>query len=240
MIDMHSHCLPSVDDGAKNVEQSLAMLSESYKQGVRLCAATPHAIIHRQKDLEVFLEDRQRAYEKLKSAIKKDGGEYPDIILGAEVYLDNDLNRYEGLQKLCYTGTNYLLLEFPIEGVNPRWAEWIYEMNRKGLKVLVAHVDRYPHWEKMMADFNGLDVKYQVNASRFIKFSDRKLVKTLLEYGYEYVISSDMHNTKSRGCNMAEAYEKVKKKYPKYAESFFAGNARKILGTKPLEVLTGQ
>ncbi len=232
MIDMHSHCLPGIDDGAKTCEQSLMMLSESYSQGVRLCAATPHLIIHRQKDLDVFLKDRKEAYDALKNAMSKDKGEYPEIILGAEVYLDNDLTNYDGLDKVCYTGTNRMLLEFPMDSFNPRWAEWIYEFNRKGIKILVAHVDRYPYWEKMMADFHGLDVAYQVNASRFVKFYDRRLLKNLLSYGHDYIISSDMHNTKTRKCNMEEAYVKAEKKLGKKADELFFKNAEKILNLK--------
>lgn len=232
MIDIHSHLLPGIDDGAKNVEESLKMLSESFSQGVEICAATPHCVIHRQKDLDMFLHDRKKAFAELKEAMNADGGKFPQIILGGEVYLDNDLNSYEGIEKLCYEGTNYLLLEFPVDKVNSRWAEWIYEMNRKGIKILVAHVDRYSEWEKMMADFKGLDVIYQVNASRFCHFSDRKLLKRLMEYGHNYIISSDMHNTRGRRCNMAEAFEKAKKKYPGNADKLFDLNARKLLGFK--------
>lgn len=229
MIDMHTHALPDVDDGAKNVSESLLMLSESFKQGVRLCALTPHCIIHKQKDLEIFLKVREDAFEALSEALVNSGDEVPRLILGGEVYLDNDLNSYEGLERLCYTGTNYLLLEFPTNSFNPKWAEWIYEMNRKGIKILVAHVDRYLEWERMMADFKGLDVKYQVNASRFLKFSDRKLLKKLFEYNNDYIISSDMHNMKSRKCNMQPAYEKAIKKYANKANLLFEKNAESLL-----------
>ena len=233
MIDMHSHVLFGVDDGAKDVQVSLEMLRDSFSQGVRLCAATPHCIIHEQKDLEKFIQDRDEAYIKLKKAIKEYGGEYPELILGGEVYLDNDLNKYDGLERVCYTGTDYLLLEFPMDKVNPLWAEWIYELNRKGIKILVAHVDRYPQWEKMMADFKGLEVKYQVNASRFLKFSDRRLLKALLEQGKRYVISSDMHNTKTRKQNMGEGYKKAEKKLGKtIADDFFEKNAERLLNLK--------
>ena len=228
--DLHSHCLPNVDDGAKTVKDSLDMLSDSFRQGVELCAATPHCIIHKQKDLEEFLTNRENALKILEEEMQKQGGEYPKLILGGEVYLDNDLNRYDGLERVCYTGTNYLLLEFPMTKANPIWAEWIYEMNRKGIKILVAHVDRYPEWEKMMSDFKGLDVKYQVNASRFLHFSDRGLLKKLLGYKHRYIISSDMHNTTSRKCNMQSAYEKARKKFPNTADELFGLNAEKVLG----------
>lgn len=227
-IDLHSHCLPNIDDGAKSVEESLSMLRESYRQGVGICAATPHCTVHRQADIDRFLAKRQAGFDKIKNELKE--GEHPKVILGAEVYLDNDLNNYEGIEKLCLENTSYIMLEFPIDKANPAWAEWIYALNRKGLKVLVAHVDRYPEWEKMMADFKGLDVKYQVNASRFIEFMGGRLLKALMGYNHGYIISSDMHNTTTRACNIEKAYIKAKKKYPEVVDQIFGLNAEKILG----------
>ncbi|MGM9551142.1 MAG: CpsB/CapC family capsule biosynthesis tyrosine phosphatase [Clostridia bacterium] len=229
MIDMHSHFLPNVDDGAKNVPESLKMLSDSFEQGVLICAATPHCIIHKQEDLEKFLSERDNAFRVLTDEMKKTDCSYPEIILGGEVYLDNDLNVYEGLERVCYAGTDYLLLEFPTDKFNSRWPEWIYEMNRKGIKILVAHVDRYAHWKEMMSEFNGLDVKYQINASRFLNFSDRKLLKNLMAQGHRYIISSDMHNTKHRKSNMGEAYNKALKKYGDLTDKLFYENAKTVL-----------
>lgn len=230
LIDLHSHVLPGIDDGAKDVSESLLMLSDSYGQGTEICAATPHCIIHKQEDLEAFIEKREKAFLKLKAAMEESGKKYPEILLGGEVYLDNDLNAYTGLERVCYTNTNYLLLEFPISKMNPAWAEWIYELNRKGIKILVAHVDRYPCWEKMMEEFRDLDVKYQINAARFTKFSDRKLIRSLLEYRDDYIISSDMHNMCGRKCNMAQAYEKASKKFGHESEKLFSINAKKLIG----------
>ncbi len=226
MVDLHTHLLPGVDDGAEDLSESIAMLSDSFNQGVRICAATPHCTLHRESAVARFLEKRERGFEKLSGHITD---EMPRILLGAEVFFDNDINNYPGVEKLCLQGTDYIMLEFPVGDANPRWAEWIYNLNRKGLKVLVAHVDRYPQWEKMMADFKGLDIKYQVNASRFLEFMSGGLVKKLMTQGHGYIISSDMHNMKARRCNMAKAFEKAKKKYPEYAENLFCGNAERLL-----------
>lgn len=227
MFDLHTHILPGIDDGAQSVEDSLLMLQDSFSQGVRVCALTPHCIIHKKEDIDKFLSNREKSFAELRKALV--GNENcPKLLLGAEIYFDNDINSYEGIEKLCLEGTDYIMLEFPVDRFNPLWAEWIYNLNRKGIKVLVAHVDRYMHWEKMIDDFKGLDVEYQVNASRFISFSDRKLVKRLVEKGYRYIVSSDMHNMKARKCNMRQSYEKAMKKYPEKAVDFFMNNAARI------------
>lgn len=229
MIDVHAHFLPGIDDGAKNAEESIAMMEDSFRQGVRVLFATPHCILHRQEDAERFLRRRQRAFEEI--AEKARDCRVPKIYLGAEVLLDNDINRYADAEKLCYENTNIMLLEFPTEKMDLRWSEWIYNLNRKGIKVLVAHIDRYREWEKMMREFKGLDVEYQVNASKFAEFGAGKTLRELMKYSHDYVVGSDMHNMKRRACNMEAAYKKAAKKYGANADMFFGNNAKKILQT---------
>lgn len=69
-IDFHTHILPGIDDGSRNVEMSLRMLAAQREQQVDEIVATPH--FYAQKDsVEEFLLRRQRSYEKLKLRWKK-------------------------------------------------------------------------------------------------------------------------------------------------------------------------
>ena len=110
MIDRHCHILPGVDDGAKDVNESVAMLKESYNQGVRYCVSTSHCKLRTAGAMENFIEKRQKAYDVLIEATKDI--KIPRIILGAEVYLDNDISKYPDVEKLCIEGTKYMLVEF--------------------------------------------------------------------------------------------------------------------------------
>ena len=56
MIDIHTHFLPGIDDGAKSGEMSLDMLCSAAEQGVTLCVATPHCVVHGNDDVEVFAD----------------------------------------------------------------------------------------------------------------------------------------------------------------------------------------
>ena len=78
MIDIHSHILPGIDDGAKTPEVSLKMLTDSFKQGVRVCAATPHAVLHNSDSVEEFLKKRQRSAELLDSFLTGAKNEIPN------------------------------------------------------------------------------------------------------------------------------------------------------------------
>ena len=229
MIDLHSHFLPDIDDGAKNAVQSIAMLKESFSQGVRLCIATPHATIHCNNDIEEFLLARKRAIALLKSNLTN-RNDIPKLSVGAEVYWDNNINQYENIERLCIYGTNALLVEFPLSRHISKYAEeWFYELNRKGIIPVIAHIDRYVFWEEILEKLEGLKVNYQINASKFLSISGRILLRKILKYDTNYIISSDMHNTSTRACNMAAAYKKAKSKYPHIAEDLFLNNAKNIL-----------
>lgn len=230
MIDLHSHCIPGVDDGAKTVDESLRMLKDSFCQGVAVCAATPHCILHRPEGIDEFLKRRTAGAEVLRKAMDSENAEYPKLIFGAEIYLDNDISAFDKTEKLCIGGTPYILVEFPTESYNPHCTEWLYSLTLKGLKPVIAHIDRYSFRKKVMEELRGVEFVYQINAIRFLSMTGRKTVREILQSSERCIVSSDMHNTKSRPCNMKEAYEKAVKKFPEQAENLFGLNAGKMLG----------
>ena len=229
MIDLHSHYLPGIDDGAKNVGESIKMLSDSFRQGVRLSVATPHCTIHRSEDIERFLKIREQSIDKLISEEEKRVVRLPKQLYGAEIYLDNNINAYFDIDKLCIAGTNLLLVEFPMEKYNKFCADWLHSLNLKGIRPVVAHIDRYIFWQEMLNDFQGLDIVYQINAARFLNFSGRCFIKKLLKYHLFYIVSSDMHNMQNRRCNMNDAYKKAEKWLgKKTALTLFQTNAKSL------------
>ena len=71
LIDFHTHILPGIDDGSRNVEMSLRMLAAQREQQVDEIVATPH--FYAQKDsVEEFLLRRQCSYEKLKTKMARE------------------------------------------------------------------------------------------------------------------------------------------------------------------------
>ena len=67
MIDWHSHILPGMDDGSRNVTESIALLNMQTSQGIRTVIATPHFYAN-DESVETFLERRRNAYEALHTA----------------------------------------------------------------------------------------------------------------------------------------------------------------------------
>lgn len=229
LIDLHSHYLSGIDDGAENTNESIRMLKDSFCQGVRLSVATPHCTVHRSEDIEHFLEVREQSIEKLNSKKEKQSVRLPRQLYGAEIYLDNNINAYPDIKKLCIGETNLLLVEFPLEKYNHACADWLHSLNLTGIRPVVAHIDRYIFWQEMLNDFQGLDIVYQINAARFLNFSGRRLIKKLLKYHLFYVVSSDMHNMQNRSCNMSDAYRKAEKWLgKKTALKLFQTNAKSL------------
>ncbi|MBR1629024.1 MAG: capsular polysaccharide biosynthesis protein, partial [Lachnospiraceae bacterium] len=81
VIDFHTHVLPGIDDGARDLETSIEMLDKMKKQGVDLVVATPHFYADRMT-VDGFLKNREKAFEAVESR-RRDG--WPKVMKGAEV-----------------------------------------------------------------------------------------------------------------------------------------------------------
>lgn len=228
LVDLHTHFLCGIDDGAKSIEESISMLNECAAQGVKTVVATPHCIVHKSGGISRFIEKRRKSFDSIAL-----NGKTPEIILGAEVYFDNDLSEYENINELCIGDTPYILIEFPMGKHDAsRLAEGLYALTLAGLKPVIAHIDRYPDYAELIEAFDLPDIVYQINASRFLTFMGRRIVKKILDKVDFAVVSSDMHNTTFRKCNMKQAYEKAKKFVPDMADDLFFNNGLKMLSER--------
>ncbi len=229
MIDIHTHCLPHIDDGAKDVSESIAMLRESLMQGVHTCVATPHCVIHRESDIDAFLEHRQESFEELQRALAAGQESVPRLLLGGEVYMDNALSLFDNIGKLCIGDSSYMLVEMVDEMPASKRAEILYRLSHKGIRPILAHIDRYENWESLLYEFSDLQLIYQVNCSRFLSFGGRSFLKGFMKYKVPVMVASDMHNMTRRPSTMQQAYEKARKKYGDMAEELFEVCAKEKL-----------
>lgn len=234
MIDFHTHILHRMDDGSSSVEMSVQMLESIYKSGTDAVVLSSHYYPRDEKKLDEFLEKRDRHYEELKKACE--GHTVPYMRLAAEVNMHSDFSKFERLKELCIEDTNYMLVEMPMS----KWEDWMYEclhsLKVKGIKPIMAHIDRYLHFSK--EELNALDeIKplYQVNAESFASFKKRK---KLLELFYEdklHVIGSDMHDMEKRKNTLPDAYIKLESKFGEAFISTVENNGDAILADKPVE-----
>lgn len=212
MIDWHSHILPGMDDGSKNIEESLKLIKMLYEQDVDVAVATPHFYAN-DESVDRFLKRRELSFARLQSQLPESS---PKIILGAEVKYYPGISRMSDLKRLKIENTGLLLLEMPVS----RWTDYTVEELEElaclgGLKIILAHVERYLPYQSsdIFARLSGSGLLMQVNATYFTEIASRRKALKLLGEGKIQFIGSDTHNISTRPPYIKKAYDIIQKKF---------------------------
>lgn len=215
MIDFHTHILPGIDDGSKNIEMTEAMLEEEARQGVTEICATPHFYAQRMS-FDSFLENRRHAAEITAELLDR-RGDLPKIYTGAEVFYFQGMGRAERVKELCVTGTSTILVEMPFA----QWDRQVFDdisdlIKKQHLAVVIAHIERYYEFQKDKSVWDevfGLPLTRQINAGSFLRgwLGSRFAIKVKKEHP-STLIGTDCHNMDRRKPNLAEAREVIAKK----------------------------
>ena len=232
MVDFHSHILPGIDDGAKDVETSVKMLELAKSQGIHTIIATPHYYPNKKK-LEDFFSARAESYKILMDYVSANNIDIPKIVLGAEVAFSAECTMID-MSKLCIENTNAVLIELPYKFLNGWIYKEIYNISMKhSLDVVLAHAERYIGKRNdfsMIDPFLELDMYIQINANSIIDRKMRKIIKKFFRKGKVDLIGSDAHNLDSRVSNIDKAYQYIAKKYGEKELEKINANYEKILG----------
>lgn len=234
MIDFHTHILPGLDDGAQNVETSLEMLRICAQTGVDTIVATPHCHTQTQDEIPYFLQHREESFKELKAAMSASGEKFPEIVLGAEVRIYDGFSKFENLDKLKISGTDYIFLEMPYEPWKYDIFDEIFSITQRGFKPIMAHLDRFLDQEYLFHELYSMDLLYQINSCAFLDRPTRKMMVNLMENQAVHIIGSDSHNLTDRKPDVAKAYEVISKKFGEEYANILDSNARKILANKEI------
>ncbi len=235
MVDVHSHILPSFDDGAQDTDIAFEMLKASVESGVDTVISTSHFYPKGEISLEKFLQRRKARLSHLKNEAEREGYKIPRIIKGAEVNLAMDVSEYRLIKNLCIENTEYILVELPYGIWGEAIVDYIYSLIVKGFKPVIAHVERYRKVKTLFNDLKGLELIYQVNADIFMTARGRLLAVDLIRNGHAHIIGSDMHNMSVRTPNLSKGYELLEKYFGKEYVEFFAGNAEKLINNQKID-----
>ncbi|MBA2564299.1 MAG: hypothetical protein H0V09_02595 [Gemmatimonadetes bacterium] len=246
MVDLHTHVLPGVDDGARTMAEALSQLRDARDKGVGALACTPHLRMGETADLSALLDDRRRIHERLVRAADAEGG-LPDVGLGAEVLLVDDGTPFDD-PGMRINGGPYALTELLFGLRDFAAVRAIFgRILDGGCRPLLAHVERYPH----LLGFDLIDqlrqdgVLTQVNASSLVgQHGDaiRRRAEELLDSDRADVVASDAHGPHMRLNYMAEARLLVERRSgPAFARRLFEDVPRTIFDGRPLpaEVVGG-
>lgn len=212
VIDFHSHILPSVDDGSKDLNTSMNMIKRCEEQGVECMIATPHFYALHDK-MDSFLKRRDRAYENLK---KKLPAGAPEIYLGGEVAFFRGISKTERLGELVIGASDLILLEMPFapwSSAEIEEVEWM--VKHTGFRYILAHLERYlaiSENKRQIERLLELPVIVQVNAGSLLEWKSRGRTVRLLKKSESCVLGSDCHGIHHRAPNLEEGRRMVEKK----------------------------
>ncbi|MCL0028984.1 hypothetical protein M1N23_02415 [Dehalococcoidia bacterium] len=139
MYDLHAHILPGVDDGAKNLDQTLSMARVASDSGTRFLLAAPHRrdVTDRSSTTEV------RSLIDEVSAHVQEQGINLKLILGMENHLDLDLpDEVMAGRALPIGNTRYILAEMPFTGRPIYLEDKLYQLQSLGFTPILAHPER--------------------------------------------------------------------------------------------------
>lgn len=229
MIDIHTHILPGIDDGAKDKDEALVMAENLFLQGIITVICTPHFNPARMS-MDTFLANRKSAFNLISEA-------KVNLIEGSETYLHEYLFHYNDLSELCAGKTNYLLLELPFD---KKWPAFVLPSIEKlryyyDIIPIIAHVERYPQITKnikILKYLKDLGCLIQMNADTITSKKYKHLVTTYLKYDYVDVLGSDCHNMMSRPPLISGAKEEIIQKFGTDKWSRLCENSKLIAGMK--------
>ncbi|HYP13470.1 MAG TPA: CpsB/CapC family capsule biosynthesis tyrosine phosphatase [Bryobacteraceae bacterium] len=237
MIDVHSHIVPGVDDGSKDLDESIQMVAIAAADGITHMVATPHADLRYKFSHERSLEELDRVRKAADPRVK--------LSLGCELHLTpENLGRALSCPtEYTLNGGDCILLELPEStGIEPVCAA-VRLLQQRGLRVIIAHpernlaLQRYPH---RIDDLVEEGAYLQVTAQAILGAFGEKAERTsdlLLKKGLVHIVASDAHGAESRRPILSAAYAKVlKDSSSATAETLFRENPAAALRSDPIRV----
>ncbi len=212
MIDLHCHLLPGIDDGAVDLDDSLAMARAAVEDGITITACTPH----------IFPGLYENTGPEIRAAIARlqaqldEAGIALKLVTGADVQLAPDLAG--GLRSgrvLSINDSRYFLFEPPHHTAPPRLEEAVFNIMAAGYHPVLTHPERL-HWieshYETMTKLAHAGAWMQLTSGSVVgRFGRRAKYwsERMLDEGLVHILATDAHNMRNRAPRLAEAREAV-------------------------------
>jgi len=214
--DMHSHLIPGVDDGSKTMEESLSLLRNFEKYGLKKIITTPHVMYEYYRNtpeiIKLGLEDLRKAAKESQIQI--------EIEAAAEYYMDEIfLEKVKNGEELLTFGDKYILVETGFINKPQMLLEIIFQLEMSGFKPILAHPERYQYLiadKKLLEELIERKLIFQVNLLSLTGFYSKPVKdfgEMLIERGAVSFLGTDCHNL--RYIEMLETLPKNQKFYSK-------------------------
>lgn len=196
--DMHNHILPGIDDGSKDIEQSLVLLQGLKDLGIQRCISTPHIMQEVHNNTPAIIHE---SYKKLSAAIQESGMKF-DLRYAAEYMIDDQLGSFIKSDNLCLLPNRYMLIEMSYLAESKALFKTIKDIQDKGYQPILAHPERYNYYHqnfKVYKDIKNAGCLLQLNLlsiSRYYGEHVKSAALTLIKSGMYDLVGTDMHHEK--------------------------------------------
>ncbi len=234
VIDIHSHILPEIDDGARSMDEAVEMAAIAFKDGIEFMVATPHmfnGLSSNPEPTEIF--DRvSRLNEAITSGLK--------VLPGNEVHVSHEIVEQARENRVTKINAgNYMLVEFPQLTIPVGAEELFYKLLLEGVRPILVHPERNAQIQvspALVAKFVERGVYIQVTAMSVTgEFGSaaKTTADTLLRHNCVHFLATDTHRTKSRPPILSRGRDAA-------AELIGPDQARALVEDNPRAVINGE
>jgi protein-tyrosine phosphatase len=233
MVDIHSHILPGIDDGAQTIDEAIKMAQAAVEDGITHLYATPH---HRNGKYENEKSEIMHEVNLFNMELIKRGIPL-QVLPGQESRLYKEMaeDLDHGILVPLNNTVNYLLIEFPSSNVPANATDILYEINLKNYKPIIVHPERnieIMENPELLYELIKAGSLTQITANSIIGNFGKKIMNfshELIKANMVHFIASDAHNTTSRSFHLKEAYETIQKGYGIDIRYYLQENARYVM-----------
>ena len=234
MIDFHSHILPNIDDGSKNMEETIELLEEAQKAGFTKIISTSH---YMEQYYEVTENDRLELINKIQQQDQR-----VEILLGSEIYITDELvELLKDKKASSINNSKYVLFELPLNVKEIGAKEVVYRLIENDYIPIIAHPERYSYVQQ---DINYIEELTQMGALLQANYGSiigmygskaEKTVKKLLKNNSIQFLGSDVHRPGQVYEKMPKIIKKLKKIIPEdKLEELTTLNPQKVLNNEDI------
>jgi len=234
MIDIHSHILPAIDDGARSLEESLQMARMAVESGIKAVAATPHCVDDRTEEVQAVLTFLQDALDEFQIPLK--------LYRGMEIFGTENTALLLQNEELCtLNGSRYPLIEFDFDSDGEEETEILQDVIQAGFRPVVAHPERYHYIRRdpyLVNEWYDMGCLFQINRGSLLgRFGrgPKRMAMELVGRGFAAVVASDAHYANTRTQWMADVRNLLKDEFStEIAEVLLKKNPRCLLNNEEI------
>ena len=218
-VDIHSHILPGIDDGAKNIKESLQLISKMKHLGFSKIIATPHTYSGLYNNSKSSIT---KSYNYLMNVLKSN----IEISYSTEYMIEFNLIEKSEKKSLLTLDNKHILLEFGFYNTPNNYHEILFSIIKNGYIPIIAHPERYLYVEKNFKLFyklRDIGCKFQINLISCTGYYGKnvtKLANKLIDNNLIDFVGSDIHNIR----HIRQFEEKIQVKNVRNLKEYFENN----------------